>query len=52
MEKVIASGERRFDYERWTIEELRCLAEQLRVRDASRKTRRELIALFGVERSG
>ena len=50
MEKVSFAGERRFDYERWTIEELRRHAQQLRVRDASRKTRRELIALFGVER--
>jgi hypothetical protein len=36
------------DYSRWTIEELRQFALQLRVRDASRKNRRELVELFEV----
>jgi len=34
------------DYSRWTIEELRQFATQLRVRDARKKNRRELVALF------
>ena len=36
------------DYSRWTIEELRQFALQLRVRDARTKNRRELVALFEV----
>jgi hypothetical protein len=36
------------DYSRWTIEELRQFAQQLRVRDARFKCRRELIELFDV----
>jgi hypothetical protein len=35
------------DYSRWTIEELRQFALQLRVRDARTKNRRELVELFG-----
>jgi hypothetical protein len=34
------------DYSRWTYEELRQFAVQLRVRDASAKSRRELMELF------
>jgi hypothetical protein len=34
------------DYSRWTIEELRQFALQLRVRDARKKNRRELLELF------
>jgi hypothetical protein len=34
------------DYSRWTYEELRRFAVQLRVRDASIKSRRELVELF------
>jgi len=34
------------DYSRWTIEELRQFALQLRVRDARTKNRRELLELF------
>lgn len=34
------------DYSRWTIEELRQFALQLRVRDARTKNRRELVELF------
>jgi hypothetical protein len=34
------------DYSRWTIEELRQFALQLRVRDARTKNRRELVAMF------
>jgi hypothetical protein len=34
------------DYSRWTIEELRQFATQLRVRDARTKNRRELVELF------
>jgi hypothetical protein len=36
------------DYSRWTIEELRQFALQLRVRDARQKNRRELVELFEV----
>jgi hypothetical protein len=36
------------DYSRWTIEELRQFAMQLRVRDARKKNRRELVALFEI----
>jgi hypothetical protein len=36
------------DYSGWTIEELRKFAQQLRVRDARCKNRRELIELFDV----
>jgi hypothetical protein len=34
------------DYSRWTVEELRQFAVQLRVRDARKKNRRELVELF------
>jgi hypothetical protein len=34
------------DYGRWSIEELRRFAAQLRVRDAATKSRRELVDLF------
>ena len=34
------------DYSRWTYEELRQFALQLRVRDARAKSRRELMELF------
>jgi hypothetical protein len=34
------------DYSRWTYEELREFALQLRVRDARAKSRRELVELF------
>jgi len=34
------------DYSRWTYEELRQFALQLRVRDAGAKSRRELMELF------
>jgi hypothetical protein len=34
------------DYSRWTYEELRRFAVQLRVRDAGVKSRRELVELF------
>jgi hypothetical protein len=34
------------DYSRWTYEELRQFALQLRVRDARAKSRRELVELF------
>ncbi|HET8698108.1 MAG TPA: hypothetical protein VFO94_11505 [Gammaproteobacteria bacterium] len=51
MEKIIVpertgkpSG--RPDYSRWTYEELRRFAVQLRVRDAGIKSRRELVELF------
>jgi hypothetical protein len=51
MDKLIASAAPRarppgHDYSRWTIEELRQFAQQLRVRDALFKNRRELIELF------
>jgi hypothetical protein len=36
------------DYSRWTIEELRQFAFQLRVRDARKKNRRELLELFKI----
>ena len=36
------------DYSRWTVEELRRFAHQLRVRDADTKSRRELVELFDV----
>jgi hypothetical protein len=36
------------DYCRWTVEELRRFAHQLRVRDAGTKSRRELVELFDV----
>jgi hypothetical protein len=39
------------DYSQWSIEELWQLAAQLRVADARRKSRRELIDLFAVPRS-
>ena len=50
MEKMsLPSGRRsaaRPDYSRWTYEELRRFALQLRVRDAGAKSRRELVELF------
>jgi hypothetical protein len=55
MEKVtfgradFGAGRRRGpDYSRWTVEELRRFAQQLRVRDAGTKSRRELVELFDV----
>jgi hypothetical protein len=39
------------DYSQWSIEELWQLASQLRVADARRKSRRELIDLFAVPRN-
>lgn len=36
------------DYRRWSIEELRALARQLQVPDASTKSRSELIRLFDI----
>jgi hypothetical protein len=55
MEKVSSNFERLMsglrpppDYSRWTIEELRQFAQQLRVRDARTKNRRELVELFAV----
>lgn len=41
----------RTDYSRWSYEELRRFALQLRVRDAGAKSRRELVELFGSTRS-
>lgn len=35
------------DYSVWTYEELRALAIQLRIRDAERKTHRDLVELLG-----
>jgi hypothetical protein len=50
MEKVTVPGRTvsagRPDYSRWTYEELRRFAVQLRVRDAGVKSRRELVELF------
>ncbi|HZF31637.1 MAG TPA: hypothetical protein VE907_21145 [Gammaproteobacteria bacterium] len=40
---------RRPDYSRWTYEELRQFALQLRVQDARAKSRRELMELFDGE---
>jgi hypothetical protein len=53
MEKMSYTGAassrpHRRDYSRWTVEELRRLAHQLRVRDAQIKSRRELVELFDV----
>jgi hypothetical protein len=45
---VGAGRPHRPDYSRWTVEELRRFARQLRVRDAGTKSRRELIELFDV----
>jgi hypothetical protein len=39
------------DYSQWSIEELWQLASQMRVADARRKSRRELIDLFAVPRA-
>jgi hypothetical protein len=48
MEKMSSrAGRRPADYSQWSVEELRQLAMQLRVRDAGRKSRRELMQLFG-----
>jgi hypothetical protein len=44
--KVGASIARRPDYARWSVEELRQFAQQLRVRDARSKNRQELVELF------
>ena len=49
MEKMSVSrtaAAARPDYSRWTYEELRQFALQLRVRDARVKSRRELVELF------
>jgi hypothetical protein len=45
---VCTSKPHRRDYSRWSVEELRRFAQQLRVRDASTKSRRELVELFDV----
>ncbi len=39
---------RRPDYRSWSIEELRALAHQLQLPEASRKTRSELLRIFDV----
>ncbi len=56
MEKVnepraIAPAFRPTDYSRWSVEELRQFAQQMRVRDARSKNRRELVELFGSVRA-
>jgi hypothetical protein len=38
----------RLGYAGWTVEELRRFAQQLRIRDADTKSRRELLDLFDV----
>jgi hypothetical protein len=43
---VVVSTQRSQDYARWSVEELRQFAQQLRVRDARSKNRRELVELF------
>ena len=52
MEKMsfdaVAARPRHPDYSRWTVEELRRFAQQLRVRDANTKSRHELVELFDV----
>jgi hypothetical protein len=48
----LATPPPRPDYSRWTIEELRQFAMQLRVRDARAKSRRELVELFGMSGRG
>lgn len=55
MEKIDAASAsaprpRRFDYSRWSIEELRQFARQMRVRDAATKNRRELVEMFAGSR--
>jgi hypothetical protein len=45
---VSPNSPRRPDYSRWTVEELRRFAHQLRVRGADTKSRRELVELFDV----
>jgi hypothetical protein len=47
MEKMSRSAARRVNYSLWSVEELRRLALQLRVRDAGTKSRRELMQIFG-----
>jgi hypothetical protein len=46
LERLIGGLRPSRDYSLWTIEELRQFAQQLRVRDAGSKSRRELVALF------
>jgi hypothetical protein len=48
VDTVYSSKRHRPDYSVWTVEELRRFAQQLRVRDASTKSRRELVELFDV----
>jgi hypothetical protein len=56
MRSITASSEARHrtprpkSYDGWTIEELRAFGAQMQVRDARRKTRRELLELFGASR--
>jgi len=52
MEKMTGIGKSgpppgsRYDFARWSFEELRQFAEQMRVRDARTKSRRQLMELF------
>lgn len=43
-------GTTRFEYSRWSFEELRDLAMQLRLRDVAGRSRRELLELFDTGR--
>lgn len=47
MEKMTTLAAVRVNYSLWSVEELRKLAVQLRVRDAGTKSRRELMQIFG-----
>lgn len=53
MEKMTGAGgaqrppASRYDFARWSFEELRQFAEQMRVRDARTKSRRQLMELLG-----
>lgn len=47
MEKITTSAAGRVNYSLWSVEELRRLAVQLRVRDGGTKSRRELMQIFG-----
>ncbi|HEX5049223.1 MAG TPA: hypothetical protein VFX89_19080 [Gammaproteobacteria bacterium] len=51
VQRAAAAPTPRTDYSRWTYEELRQFALQLRVRDAGAKSRRELVELFGSTQS-
>lgn len=44
----VNSVPRNTSYDRWTIEELRAFGVRMQLRDASRKTRSELLELLGV----